>query len=382
MAHQKLVTWATAVAVAVTMAFSGTAAAEPTNSDEAKAAWLQAARGAEELNQAVLTAQQTVVMQQAAAAAAQVAADATIGQVQAAADQVAAADATVAAYQPRLNAMATASLKGARMSSFRSLLTAGSADDYLDQITALDQVAGETLDTMAAAKSAKAVADSAKAAADAVRATAQQAVADAAAAVTAAQQAAADLAAQQATMKDTIVGYEQLYSSLSVAERGEALADFENSNLSPEAAATVAAEAAQRAALGITDANLSEMSVREAPDTAAAIAVAAALTRRGMPYVWGAVGPDSFDCSGLMMWAWAQAGIAIPRTSAEQAKLPVVPMDQLQPGDLITMYSPVSHVGMYIGHGLMMHASTAGTPLKVIAVAKAAPLRTGHRVPR
>ena len=353
-----------------------------TTSTGAKAAWIEAARGVEVLNQAVLTAQQQVTDLQATAAAAQVAADATVAAVAAADAQVAAADERVAAFRPALNAVANAGLKGARFSSLSSLLTADSADDYLDRVTALDQVAADTLNTMADARQAESAADAAKAAADAVRSQAQQAAADTAAAVVAAQQAAADVAARQAGMSAEITRYEQAYSALTLAERGQAVEAFENSNLSPEALVKVDQAAAARAAAGITENNLSAMAVSAAPDTVAGIAVAAALTRRGMPYVWGAVGPDEFDCSGLMQWAWKQAGIAIPRTSAEQARLESVPMDQLQPGDLVTFYSPVTHVGMYIGHGLLLHASTSKLPVKVIALEKAGPNPTGHRVPR
>lgn len=332
----------------------------PTNSADAKTTWIEASRGVEVLNQSVLLAQQAVVDQQAAAAVARAAADATL-------TQVAAADAQVAAFRPTLDAVATASLKGTRFCALSSLLTADSADDYLDQVTALDQVAADTLATMTATRT---------------HADAAAADADAAAAVTGAQQSTADLQAQQATMRQSIVLYEQVYTALTVAERGEAIEAFENSNLSPEAQVKVDREAAARAAAGITENNLSAMSVAAAPDTVAGIAVAVALTRRGMPYVWGAVGPDEFDCSRLMLWAWQQAGITILRTSAEQSRLPSVPMDQLQPGDLVTFYLPVSHVGMYIGNGLLVHASTSGVPVKVIAMEKAGPNATGHRVPR
>jgi cell wall-associated NlpC family hydrolase len=101
-----------------------------------------------------------------------------------------------------------------------------------------------------------------------------------------------------------------------------------------------------------------------------------------LPYVWAAEGPDTFDCSSLMMWAWAQAGVTIPRNSAAQAELPEVPLDQLQVGDLVTYYSPVSHVGMYVGDGKVLHASMPGVPIKVVPLAAAGPNPTGHSVNR
>lgn len=96
-------------------------------------------------------------------------------------------------------------------------------------------------------------------------------------------------------------------------------------------------------------------------------AVAAALTRIGAPYGWGATGPDTFDCSGLMVWSYQQMGKSIPRTSqAQLAGGTKVPLDQLQPGDIIGYYPGVTHVGMYVGDGQVVHASTYGVPVQVV----------------
>ena len=96
--------------------------------------------------------------------------------------------------------------------------------------------------------------------------------------------------------------------------------------------------------------------------------------------MYGAAGPNSFDCSGLTSWAWKQAGVTIPRTSREQAGLPSVPLSELQPGDLVTYYSPVSHVAMYIGNGQIIHASTSSKPVYITSVSSGGPNPTGHRV--
>jgi cell wall-associated NlpC family hydrolase len=99
------------------------------------------------------------------------------------------------------------------------------------------------------------------------------------------------------------------------------------------------------------------------------IAVQAALTRIGSPYVWGGSGPNQFDCSGLVMWAFQQAGISLPHSSQALAHGgQPVSMDEMQPGDLVTYYSDASHVGIYIGDGMMVHASTYGTPVRVAPV--------------
>ena len=100
----------------------------------------------------------------------------------------------------------------------------------------------------------------------------------------------------------------------------------------------------------------------------------------GKRYTPGAAGPNAFDCSGLTSWAWSQAGVSIPRTSGGQAGLPSVPLSELQPGDLVTYYSPVSHVAMYIGNGQVVHASTESRPVYVTTVSGAGPNASGHRV--
>lgn len=92
--------------------------------------------------------------------------------------------------------------------------------------------------------------------------------------------------------------------------------------------------------------------------------LAAARSKIGSPYVWGAAGPNAFDCSGLTTWAYRQVGKEIPRTSyAQAAQGQKVSRDQLQPGDIVVFYSGASHVGIYAGDGKVVHAVTQGTPL-------------------
>jgi cell wall-associated NlpC family hydrolase len=101
----------------------------------------------------------------------------------------------------------------------------------------------------------------------------------------------------------------------------------------------------------------------------AATVIQAALSRIGSPYSWGGSGPNAFDCSGLVMWSFQQAGIALPHSSQALAHGgQPVSMDQMQPGDLVTYYSDASHVAIYIGDGMMVHASTYGTPVRVAPV--------------
>ncbi|MFS2292017.1 MAG: NlpC/P60 family protein [Actinomadura sp.] len=102
----------------------------------------------------------------------------------------------------------------------------------------------------------------------------------------------------------------------------------------------------------------------------AAQALRAAMTKIGRPYVWGAAGPDSFDCSGLTMWAYKQVGINLPHyTGAQWNAGTRVPQDQLQPGDLVFFYSDLHHVGMYVGNGKMLHAPRTGDVVKIAPMA-------------
>ncbi|MBT2488822.1 C40 family peptidase [Streptomyces sp. ISL-96] len=95
-------------------------------------------------------------------------------------------------------------------------------------------------------------------------------------------------------------------------------------------------------------------------------AVAYATAQIGKPYVWGAEGPGSFDCSGLTSQAWLAGGRGIPRTSQEQWKqLPRVAMKDIRPGDLIVYFDDASHIGMYVGDGAMVHAPRPGRDVTI-----------------
>ena len=96
-----------------------------------------------------------------------------------------------------------------------------------------------------------------------------------------------------------------------------------------------------------------------------------ALAQLGKPYIWGGTGPTGYDCSGLMMASWGKAGVSLPRTAAAQyaAGTPVSTFD-LQPGDLVFFYPGITHVGMYIGDGKFIHASSPRTGIKVSVLAQ------------
>ena len=104
-----------------------------------------------------------------------------------------------------------------------------------------------------------------------------------------------------------------------------------------------------------------------APSGLAGVAIQAALGQLGVPYRYAQASPGvAFDCSGLTYYAWAQAGVSLPRNSRMQAAaIPRVPIAAAQPGDLLFYYSPISHVGIYLGNGQLVHAPNTGTHVKV-----------------
>jgi len=109
------------------------------------------------------------------------------------------------------------------------------------------------------------------------------------------------------------------------------------------------------------------------PDVAAsgraAAAVRFAMDQVGKAYVYGASGPNAYDCSGLTMRAWSMAGVSLPHSSSAQQGSGVrVSESELRPGDLVFYYSPVSHVALYIGNGMIVHAANPGTGVVVSAV--------------
>lgn len=141
-------------------------------------------------------------------------------------------------------------------------------------------------------------------------------------------------------------------------------------------AAALAAAATSAGAAGIPVGDSGSLGATiQGPTAAATTAIAAARTRLGLPYLWGATGPTRFDCSGLMLWSYAQAGITLPRTSRQQyAALPHVALSDLQPGDLVFYATntadpgTIHHVAMYLGDGLVIHAPHTGDVVRYAPV--------------
>ena len=137
-----------------------------------------------------------------------------------------------------------------------------------------------------------------------------------------------------------------------------------------EALAAAAAAAQQQQLSLSTPSGGSSIPPPPAPNASVQAALAAAYSAIGTPYQVGGASPETgFDCSGFTMWSWAHAGVSLPHSSAAQyASLPHVAREDLQPGDLLFFYSPVSHVAMYVGGGRMIHSSHPGTTVGVVSV--------------
>ena len=101
------------------------------------------------------------------------------------------------------------------------------------------------------------------------------------------------------------------------------------------------------------------------------VALTAATSQTGKPYLWGGTGPDAWDCSGLVQWAFRQAGVHLPRTTWEQAKVGLpVPLWALSPGDVIILNRDASHVGIYAGFGQVFNAYGRGVPVGLAPLAQ------------
>ncbi|MFJ4202619.1 NlpC/P60 family protein [Streptomyces sviceus] len=173
-----------------------------------------------------------------------------------------------------------------------------------------------------------------------------------------------DLKTAKATVQKKLADARELLSELTAQEKAR-LAEIEQRK--QQEAARKAAELAQQQAAekAAQEATAPQESTSTAPDssyaTKAAKALAFARAQIGKPYVWGATGPDSYDCSGLTQAAWKAAGVDLPRVTYDQVNAgTTVSLADAQPGDLVFFYDDISHVGLYIGNGMMIHAPKPG----------------------
>jgi cell wall-associated NlpC family hydrolase len=271
----------------------------------------------------------------------------------------------LATFQSAVDKVAAAQYMGGRPDGLDAILTASSPQGLIDQLSVQRVMAAEMSAQM---KSYRDVGEQAKLAEQASAKSAEEAK-------TAAEQAAAvraELQSKQSQLQVQIAIVKSQYQALTPGQR-EAMAAMPPAPAppAPDAAPPPGDPAILAAPPGGPPPDLAippgDMAPPENPHSATVIQ--AALSRIGSPYSWGASGPNAFDCSGLVMWSFQQAGISLPHSSQALATGgQAVSMDQMQPGDLVTYYSDASHVGIYIGDGMMVHASTYGTPVRVAPV--------------
>lgn len=323
----------------------------------------------------------------------QLAAKATAAAVRGAAQ----ARADVEMMRDRLDQLATDNYRtGGSLGPLTALVTASNPADVMHEAGLLSVMSNRQLDTLAQLDRARTRQANAKSRAQAALQRQVQARQSAAAAKHAAEKAQVDnqrTVEAFAATKTRLTGelaQAQAQAGLLVAARQAALRRAQAEAAARAAAARSAAAAraaAAEAAAAAARAAAAAAAARPAPRTGggtpapqpaprprgsnvAAIAVDAALSQLGKPYVWGAAGPDSYDCSGLMLWAYARAGLYLPHFSGYQySSGGHIPLGSLIPGDLVFWSdngapSGIHHVAMYIGGGTIVEAATEGVPVR------------------
>ena len=227
-------------------------------------------------------------------------------------------------YREQVDSVALSTFESGRLDAFNALLASATPQDYLDQMSALEMIAAEHAAALDKLTSSVDRTRRAQDDADAAAARAQIATDEAA-------RAEQELAARKRDADRRIDEAEALLRRLTPRERRD--------YLGPEVAAPALPSG-----------------------TGAGVrALRTAAGQLGKSYRWGATGPGSFDCSGLTSFAFRQAGITLPRSSLQQARVgQSVAFDDLRPGDLVFFHRPVSHVGIYAGSGKMIHAPQTG----------------------
>ncbi len=246
------------------------------------------------------------------------------------------AQARYAAQSARVRRIVAGAYKTAPFGLFTTMLSSGSPEQFIEQLAVLD---------IATRRRAAVLAEVGR-----TRDAAQRTQREAAAALTAARQLASETSRRKADLARRAAVSKALFDRLSGQERAALLSDQ-----------TTASERASRATV--------RPPTTIAATGAAKIAVQTALNQLGDPYVWAAAGPDAFDCSGLTMYAWGAAGVALPHSSQLQYQTGrKVSRSELQPGDLVFGYSPIHHVGIYIGNNQMVHAPNSNDVVKISSI--------------
>jgi cell wall-associated NlpC family hydrolase len=250
-------------------------------------------------------------------------------------DEVAREQSDLNNLQDELGSLASAQYRSGGIDESIQLLLSSNPDDYLAQASTLDQLSSQQADEL------KQIAEKQR--------TLDQQKAEAASKLQELDQTRSELGTKKKEIQAKLQAAQKLLNSLTAAER--------------------ASIASQQAAASRSSSSRVSLGNDTAATQRAAAALAAAKTKLGDPYVYGASGPSSFDCSGLTSWAYAQAGVSIPRTAESQANAGThLTASQLKPGDLVIFYSDYHHVGIYAGNGMVLHAPRTGENVKYEAM--------------
>ncbi|MFC9928950.1 NlpC/P60 family protein [Streptomyces sp. NPDC127190] len=248
-----------------------------------------------------------------------------------------------------LGSLATAQYRSGGIDPSVQLFLSSNPDDYLDKASTLDQLSSQQVDAL------KKIQDKQRELAQ-ERAEASDKLKDLSA-------TRAELGKKKKEVQGKLAEAQKLLNTLTAKEKQEL------------------AQKQQRADRSSTQ--RVDMGNKDTPPASgrAGAAFSAAQSKIGSPYVYGASGPSSFDCSGLTSWAYAQAGVSIPRTSEEQANIGtrIYSINDLQVGDLVFFYGDIHHVGLYAGNGMVLHAPHTGAVVRYEAMSDM-PFQFGVRV--
>jgi cell wall-associated NlpC family hydrolase len=227
---------------------------------------------------------------------------------------------------------AAAQYRTGSIDSSVQLFLSSDPDDYLDKASTMDQLSAQQVDSLKEIQEKQ-------------RALAQQR-AEAADKLKDLSSTRTELGKKKKEVQGKLAEAQRLLNSLTAAEKAALAAEESRASRS----------SADRVELG----NTGSASGR------AMAAFQAAQSRLGSPYVYGATGPSSFDCSGLTSWAYAQAGVSIPRTSEAQSQIGtrITSVSDLRVGDLVFFFNDLHHVGLYAGNGQIIHAPRTGTVVR------------------
>ena len=262
-------------------------------------------------------------------------------------DRVARGQDELNALRDSIGAMATAQYRSGGIDPSVQLFLSSNPDDYLDKASTLDQLSSQQVDAL------KKIQDKQRELAQ-ERAEAAEKLKDLSSTRT-------QLEEKKKEVQGKLAEAQRLLNTLTAKEKAALAAKQERANRS----------ASDRVDLG------------DAPPASgrASAAFSAAQSKIGTPYVYGASGPSSFDCSGLTSWAYGQAGVSIPRTSEAQANYGtrVYSQSDLKVGDLVFFYGDLHHVGLYAGNGQVLHAPHTGAVVRYEAIGNM-PFQFGVRV--